>query len=210
MTIVMKAGAILHPVMPVRVPHHVLYNLIIGEMPETVGANGFLTSLGVIFCLFFQSIYIVHITGKHKLFHRVTLIPAFIFLLLTSAFPQFSMAGETILVNWILLAAIDSVLGLSVSQNPRKLIFNSGFIISLCSLFQFSYLGFFLLLVVALVMLRPFSIGEWSVMILGYLTPLYFFICFLFLTDNWKLFHDWVHIGFSAGPHLLTKKQVLW
>jgi hypothetical protein len=126
-------------------------------------------------------------------------VSSFVFLLLTSVYNPFNYFSETLIVNWLLLGAMDIMFGFTQTPQPRKLIFNAALLFSLVALFQFTFLAYFLLLLVGMVMFRSFNIGEWSVALMGYATPFYFLACILFLIDRMYLFSLWPHIGFSLS-----------
>jgi hypothetical protein len=150
----------------------------------------------------YPSLYIKSISTRHKLFQRYTYIPALTFLLLTSVYPPFNYFSETLIVNWLLLGAMDIMFSFTQTTQPRKLIFNASLLLSLTALFQFTFLAFFLLLLVGMVMFRSFNVGEWSVAMMGYITPFYFVACILFLSDKFYLLTNWPHIGFSLSSHV--------
>jgi hypothetical protein len=100
------------------------------------------------------------------------------------------------------MGALDVMFGFTQTSHPRKLIFNASFLLSMAALFQFTMLSFFFLLLVGMVMFRSFNLGEWSVAMMGYATPLYFMACILFLTDRFDLWQYWPHIGFSLSSSI--------
>jgi len=195
---------LLHPVCPEPVARHFLYNYIIAGFNIVFRHNAFAFTLFAIFILFIQSLYLKSISVRHKLFPRYTYIPAFIYLLLTSIYLPFNSFNETVLLNWLLLGAVDIMFGFTQTTQPRKLIFNASFLLSLTALFQFTMLSFFLLLLVGMVMFRSFSLGEWSVALMGYITPFYFLAGILFLVDKFYLYSQWPHIGFSLSGHVTS------
>jgi hypothetical protein len=70
------------------------------------------------------------------------------------------------------------------------------------ALFQFPALGFFVLFMFALIFLRPFNIGEWVVGLMGYLTPIYFFIVILFLVDKLPVLLKIARLRLSIPKHM--------
>jgi hypothetical protein len=58
----------------------------------------------------------------------------------------------------------------------------------LSSLFYFPAIAFSILIIVAIIITRPFSLQEWVVALLGILTPYYFEASWLFLSGRWKSF----------------------
>ena len=173
-------------------------------MSLVFGQSGFVYSFLAIVGLFLQSLYIKNVATRHKLFPRYTYIPSYVYLLLSSIYPQFSYFGETQIINWLLLGAVDIMFSFTQTTQPRKLIYNAAFLLCLAALFQISLLAFFLLLVVGMVMFRPFNLGEWSVAMMGYTTPIYFLLCILFLFDRFYLIYEWPHVGFSLSTHVAS------
>jgi hypothetical protein len=200
--LLVKFQALLHPVMPVPVAGHFLYNYIIRGLFYIFRHGAFSYTMLAIVILFMQAIYLKSIASRHKLFPRPTYIPSFMYLLLTSVYPPFNSFSETLLVNWFLLGAVDTMFSFTQTNQPRKLIYNASFLLSCAALFQFSYLAFFFLLLVGMVMFRPFNLGEWSVAMMGYVTPFYFTASILFLTDKLGLAKEWPHLGFSLSSHV--------
>lgn len=166
--------------------------------------NAFIYTFLAIVIIFFQALYIKSIATRHKLFPRHTYIPALVYIMLTSAYPPFNYFNETVLLNWLLLGAVDIMFSFTQTTQPRKLIYNAGFLLCMAALFQFSLITFFLLLLVGMVMFRPFNMGEWSVAMMGYTTPIYFFACILFLFDRFYLFGMWPQVGFSLSSNVVS------
>ncbi len=195
---------LLHAVAPEPAAGHFIYNYLLRAVGVVFKHNAFAYTILAIFVLFIQSLYLKSIATRHKLFPRYTYIPAFVYLLLTSIYPQFSTFNETLIINFLLLGAVDIMFGFTQTTQPRKLIYNAGFLLSMAALFQFTLLAFFLLLLVGMVMFRSFNIGEWSVAIMGYITPFYFLASILFLADRFYLFSQWPHVGFSLSSHVAS------
>jgi hypothetical protein len=118
---------LLHPVAPIPVSGHFLYNYIIRGLFYLFKHGDFAYVMFAIINLFVQSLYLKSIATRHKLFPRPTYIPSFVYLLLTSIYPAFNTFNETILVNWFLMGALDVMFGFTQTSHPRKLIFNASF-----------------------------------------------------------------------------------
>lgn len=198
-SILVKIKALLHPVCPEMVNGHFLYNYLLRVLQYVLGQNAFAYTFLAIVLIFTQSIYLKAITTRHKLFPRYTYIPAFVYLLLSSLYTPLNYFSETTLVNWLLLGAMDTMFSFSQTTQPRRLIYNAGFLLCMAAMFQFTFLLFFFLLLVGMVMFRPFNLGEWSVALMGYATPLYFTASILFLVDRFYLLRYWPHLGFSLA-----------
>ncbi len=200
--LVAKFQTLLHPVAPVPVSGHFLFNYILKGLDVVFRHGAFAYTMLAIVILFVQAIYLKSIASRHKLFPRSTYIPSFVFLLLTSIYPAFNTFSETLIINWLLLGAMDVMFGFTQTTQPRKLIYNAGLLVSMAALFQFTLLAFFFLLLVGMVLFRPFNLGEWSVAVMGYATPFYFMACILFLADRLGVYREWPHFGFSLSSHV--------
>lgn len=186
-----------HPVAPVPLAGYYLYNHLLQWFNVVLNNGAFAYTFLVLIMIFGQSLYLNVITIRHRLFYKPTYIPAFCYLLLTSVTTDFSYFGPSLLVNWCLLAAFDTMMFFPQSTHPRKYIFNAGFILSMAALVQFSASIYVLLLIMGLILLRSFNIGEWLVGLLGVITPVYFFAGILFLNDKLHEFLKWPQVGIS-------------
>lgn len=199
-TVLIKLKVLIHPESPVYLKRHFMYNYIVSGCSHVFIRSPFAYTLLAIIILFIQAIYLNSITVRHKLFPRNTYVPAFVYLLLTSIYPDFSVFNETLFITWLLLAALDIMFSFSQTNDPRKQIFNAALLVSLACIFQSTLLLFFVLLILAMVLFRPFNTGEWAVALMGYITPLYFMVALLYFFDKTYLLHTWLHIGFSIVP----------
>jgi len=193
----MKLQALSNPVPPSILPDHIVFSAILKMMDRVFGGSAFGYTLLAVCLLLLQSLYLNFITVRHKLTPRNTYLPAFTYLLLTSIYPPFNYLSEPLLINFFTLGAMDMMLGFNQTSQPRKKIFNAGFILCIPALIQFPALGFVLLFILALVFLRSFNLGEWIVGGLGYFTPVYFFAGILFLADRFEVLRMLPQFGFS-------------
>jgi hypothetical protein len=208
--LVVKVQALLHPIRPVLVEGHFLFNYIVKALNVVFRGSSFAYTFLAILMLFAQSIYIKGIATKHKLFPRYTYIPAFVYLLLTSLYRPFNFFSETHLHIWLILGAVDYMFSFTQNNQPRKQIYNAGLLLCVATLFQFSLHAYFLLLLVGMVQFRPFNLGEWSVALMGYITPIYFVACILFLVDRFYLLGLWPQLGFAFSGSVVSPGYLIF
>ncbi|MBK8608993.1 MAG: hypothetical protein IPL84_03345 [Chitinophagaceae bacterium] len=72
------------------------------------------------------------------------------------------------------------------NQKPKAALFNMGMAIGICTFFYFPSLAFAALIIFGLAITRPFKLAEWLMALLGIITPYYFLLSLVFLTDKWK------------------------
>lgn len=201
--LLLKLQPLLHPLSPDAMPYHLVFAGLLKFFNNVLHFGAFSFTLLNVVLVFLQAMYINFIVAKYKLLPKVTYFPALAYILITSINPTFNYFSELMLINWLLLIALDIMLSFSQSLQPRKQIFNAGFVICLPFIIQFPAIGFVLLFFMALLLLRPFNIGEWVVGILGYLTPIYFFIGILFLVGQFSLLKQLPEIGFAIPKTML-------
>lgn len=201
-SLVVKLQALVHPVAPVVLPDHFVFAFVVRTLNYVLGGSAFAYTMLSVILLFAQAIYLNAVVIKHKLLNKPTYVVAFLYILFTSLSPVFNYFSEPLLVNFVLIAGIDLLLGLHQAGHPRKQTFNTGFMLSIASLLYFQCIGYVILMFVALLLLRSFNVGEWVVAIIGYLTPLYFLVGILFLTDSIQLLRIWPEVGISLPKQL--------
>lgn len=195
-----------HPAIPAEVPRHFVYNHILKGLFSVIGNGAFTFTLLALVILFTQALYLKAVTSRHKLYPKYTYVPAFVYLLITSIYPQFNYFSEALILNWLIIGAMDIMLSFTQTSQPRKLIYNAALLLSFAALFQFTLLAYFFLLLMCMLLFRAFSVGEWVVAIMGYTTPFYFLACVLFLFDRVHYLYQWPHIGFflTKHPHITS------
>ena len=205
----LKLPVLLHAQPPIHADGYFFYEQIVQLLNFILYGNAFAYTFLTIILLFAQAIYFKSIASRHKLYPRTTYLPAVSYILLTSVFPAFNYFSVTLLLNWCLLAGIDIILSFSNTQQPRKQLFNAGFILCVAFLLQFSAIGYILVLFMGIGMLRSFNAGEWVVGAMGYFTPFYFFAGILFLVDRLSIISQWPHFGLSLPTHVSSAKYFI-
>jgi hypothetical protein len=208
-TVFLKLHVLLHPVAATPVEGYYIYNHLLHWLDFVFNGNAFIYTLFAVLNIFSQAIYLNNICNKYKLFTRHGYLPALSYLLFSSIYPAFSYFSLPLLVNWFLIWAIGVILGFGQTLQPRKHIFNAGFILCSVALLQFSALSYILFLLLCLVVLRPFNISEWVVAMMGYFTPIYFLACLLYLIDRMDIIYGLPRLGISLPAKAEWKGMVV-
>ena len=140
--------------------------------------------------LFTQAIGFNQLINSQRLIQRSTHLPAMSYLLITSLFPEWNMITSGLIINTIMIWVWASMNNLYNSSTPKTSLFNIGMVIGISSFFYFPALGFAVLIVVALILTRPFNLTEWIIALIGIMCPFYLWFAWLFLADrlgNYKL-----------------------
>ena len=108
------------------------------------------------------------------------------YLLITSLFSEWNVLSSPLIINSLLIWVWSKMSGLHSNQNPKTALFNIGIAIGLGTFFYFPSIAFTALIIFGLAITRPFKLAEWLVALLGIITPYYFLLAIVFLTDKWK------------------------
>lgn len=149
-------------------------------------------SLPVIYSLiafglvFTQAISLNKIVTSQRLFHKTTYLTGMTYILVTSLFTEWFHFSSPLIINTLLIWVFGQLCRLHNSPNPKTILFNIGVVTGLASFFYFPSIAFSLLIIVGLLITRPFILPEWILALLGMLCPYYFMFSWLYLTDRLK------------------------
>jgi hypothetical protein len=201
--IVFKLAILINPAMPyVTADSQFVWVKVAHFLENMLGHSPFLLSFFAIINIAGQGIYLNRIVNRHHLFPKATYLPALGYVLVTSLFKEWNYVSAALICNWLLLAMFSGMLQLYATQEARKQVFNIGCFIALASLLVFPNIAFIVLLLIALGILRPFSAAEWTVGLLGILTPFYFLAGILFLTGDLPVLKQMISVGFSLPKQI--------
>ena len=186
-----------HPVMPVLPEGDYFFHIIANFFRVLLFNSAFALTLFAVILIALQGIYINAVANRHKLFAKPAYVVAFAYISLASLYPPFVSFNQPLLVNWVLIMVIDIILQLAQTQKARKLIYNAGFGIGVAALVMFPAIGYIVVFLFALSMLRNLNPGEWMVALLGCITPIYFAAGLLFLFDGLHWFPRWIDVGIN-------------
>jgi len=134
--------------------------------------------------IFTQAISLNKIVTSQRLFSKTTYLTAMSYILITSLFTEWYHFSSPLIINTLLIWVFGQLCRLHNSQNPKTILFNIGVVTGLASFFYFPSIAFSLLIIVGLLITRPFILPEWILSLLGILCPYYFMFSWLYLTDR--------------------------
>jgi hypothetical protein len=201
--------ALIHPALPIAGAPQLAYVATLNIMFRIFGQSAFVFSLLSVLLIFAQALWLNLIAIRHRLFHQNTYLVAFVFLLLSALHPSLSHFNAQLLINFILIFLINEFLLLKQAQSANKHLFNIGFALSIAALFQFTVLFLVPFVFSALLILRPLSIREWMIALVGMIMPLYIVTVVLFCFDHLSLMTLWPDIGISLPRQLKPAKYYL-
>ena len=131
-----------------------------------------------------QALRINYVLNDTRMYQKSAFTAALAYILLTALLPEWNNITAALVANSMVIWLIFRMIKLYNTPQPKTLVYNIGLITG--SIFLFYYPSMCIVPVVffALGVTRPFRINEWFVLLLGIITPLYFWCGYLFLTDQ--------------------------
>lgn len=186
--ILLRFAAFLHPVMPEALPSDgVLYHSLIRGLRAISGNSGVIPAILAYLLVFAQAVMINSVFFKHRLLNKPNFLPALAYILITALFPEWWLLSSTLVVNTFMIVAWNYLTELYKSQRAKQLVFNAGIIIGLGSFFYFPSAAFIILAIAAILIMRPFSLPEILLCILGATVPYYFLFAWLYLSGSLEI-----------------------
>lgn len=158
-----------------------LLNKYIIPLPST-----FLFLIYIILILV-QSIRLNLVLNELKMFQNTGFTTAMTYILFSAFIPEWCNVTPALIANLFVIWIFVKLSKLYNHSSPKTLLFNTGLIVGITVA---SYHPTALLVPVvlfALMVVRPFRLTEWFVLLIGIVTPYYFLISGLFLADKMSL-----------------------
>lgn len=136
--------------------------------------------------LYIQAISINKLLNNHRLLPKPNYFAGMSYLLITSLFDEWNVLSAPLIINLLLIWVLSRLCNLYNNPDAKAMLYNTGLVTGLASLFYFPSIAFFLLIIVGIIITRPFKLPEWIISVLGILTPYYFLGAWFFLTNRWE------------------------
>jgi Family of unknown function (DUF6427) len=187
--ILLKLAIFLHPLKYIPLPQKTdgfLYKEILLQLALPGKAFPFLYSVITFILLYTQAISFNQLATGQRLMPKPNYLTGMAYLLLTSLFREWNVLSAPLIVNTLLVWVWARMSNLNNQRNPTATLFNIGIGIGISTFFYVPSVAFAALIIFGLVVTRPFKPSEWVLALIGIITPYYFLLAYLFLTDKWK------------------------
>lgn len=185
--LLLKLPMFLHPVIPLpQQTDGFLFKVLLNQL-QKIGENiPVIYPIITFLLLYTQAITFNKLVSEQKLMQRSNYLTAMSYLLITSLFKEWNILSAALVINTLLVWVWARMSSLYNNKNAQASLFNIGMVIGISTFFYFPSIAFAALIVFGLIVTRPFRITEWLIALLGIITPYYFLIVYVFLTDRWK------------------------
>ncbi len=185
--LLLKLPMFLYPVVPVaEQPDGFMYRMLLRWLKPAGDSMPVIYSLIAFLLLVFQALYINRIVNNNRLMQKINHLPGMTYLLVTSLFSEWMYLSSPVVINTFTIFILSGLCNLYNQNNARGQIFNIGVMAGVATFFYFPSLAFGLLALTGIMVIRPFRLPEWIILLVGMATPYYFLISWLYLTDRLK------------------------
>lgn len=143
-----------------------------------------------------ESLLFNKIINDQKIFDRPGFLPALSYVLMSSLVPL-QYQSYMLSVNGMLLLSISNILSVYKKEKVNNSILIAYFFTGAITCFSISYLPLCIWLFISMFIMRPTSLREIMLAIIGLILPLYFLVCILYLSSNLSQTTNFQPITFS-------------
>jgi hypothetical protein len=131
-----------------------------------------------------QAIRLNVLMSKLRMFNQISYLPGFTYIILTALFPFWDVISAGLVANSLVIWLLVKLLRLYDQNQPKSLEFNIGFILGISILLYEPIAILIPVVLFALIIIRPFKLTEWLVLLMGVTLPFYFIFTYVFLTSG--------------------------
>lgn len=139
-----------------------------------------------------QAIRLNMVLSDLRMFQQTNYTTAMAYVLLSGILTQWGSISSALMANFLLIWIFIKLCRLFNNPSPKTLLFNTGLLVGLAVVCYHPTAMLILVVLFALAVVRPFSLAEWLVLLMGVLVPYYFLFSWLFITDQTAGFQEFL------------------
>ena len=161
----------------------ILYTELVNFLIKATGNSAFLFSLLAFFLNIIIAFTLLLFINRHRLMKKPNFLAGMSYMKITSLLPSFNWFSSSLIASVFLFPSFTLLFKSYNSKSEKTDIFNATLLIGIASLFFLPAIFFVVWAFLALAILRPFRLSEWILVLLGILTPYYFFAIYLYFSN---------------------------
>ncbi|MDX1684267.1 MAG: DUF6427 family protein [Saprospiraceae bacterium] len=142
------------------------------------------------FLLFIQAAMINRLVIQHRMSRVISLLPGLTYIVLMNAVPAVRGVHDILIANTFLLLFLLNCFQIIRLYNTQKNIFNMGFFAAFSAFFFPGYLVLIIYMLIAMLILRNFSMRELRQALTGFVTVMILIGCLYYVLDEMNQFLD--------------------
>jgi hypothetical protein len=161
-----------------------LYHALLKLITPAGGNNALMASVVAFFLLYVQALMLNYMMNEYRMTPRPSFLAAMAYLILTSLLPEWNYLSSPLVTATLVIWMFILLFKLYNVQTAKGTIYNIGLLAGISSYIFFPSAFFILCLLLGIMILKPFRLNEIFLLLMGCLTPYYFYGVYLFLTDQ--------------------------
>jgi hypothetical protein len=158
---------------------HILYSLFIGN-----GFSFLINQVITLIIVLLGAFFVNFLAIEQEITSKTNFLPAFFYILFAFSTSTKGIIEPVLVSNLFILPSLYFLINSYRQDFALSECFKAGLFMGLASFFCIHYIVVFPLSLFALIILRPFNWREWSVLLIGLITPLYIYVSICYLTTN--------------------------
>lgn len=134
--------------------------------------------------IYVQALLLNQILSRYNIFSKPTMIPALLYVMISSMFIEFLSIQPVMIVNFIVLLLLERIFAMYKTDKPIARAFDLGLIIAAGTFIYFPFIVLLPLVWIGLAVFLPFSWRSWLSGLMGFLILYFFIAVYYFYTDN--------------------------
>lgn len=131
-----------------------------------------------------QALRLNYLFSDNRMYSKPNFLAAMVYILLTGIFKEWSDLTPALIENILVIWLFTKIVRLYNNPTPKTLLFNIGLLTGVSIILYHPSALLILVAFFALMIVRPFIITEWFVLLMGVIFPYYFLASYLYLTDR--------------------------
>lgn len=152
-----------------------------------------------------QALRLNHLFTDHRMYSKINYLPAMVYILLTGVFTEWSSLNPALIINTVLIWFFAKTIRLYSNPNPKALLFNIGILTAVSIILYHPSVLLIPVAFFALMVLRPFIVTEWIVLIMGVIFPYYLLASYLYLTDRLQSIKNYIPLWQFNLPNIQNR-----
>ena len=164
---------------------HILYSYFFANNFSVI-----INQIIILIAILLGAFFLTFLAIEQEITSKTNYLPAFFYILFAFSSNTKSAIEPILTANLFILPSLYFLMNSYRQDNALPEFFKAGLFMGLASFFCIHYIVMFPLSFIAILILRPFNWREWSILLLGLLSPLYIYIsiCYLTTSDAFAVF----------------------
>ena len=168
----------------------------------------FFSAVSARFLVLLQAWMVNHLVVKHTILMKDSFLPALLFVLINSFYPQQMFLSPQLIANLFIILMFQRLCNLYESEKPLYIVLDSGLYLGMAVLFNYDTLIYLPFILISVILMTYFNIRFILASIFGIILPIYLLGVLFFMMDN--LNDLFIIINNSLNRNYLNSISINW